>query len=122
VTDQREHLPALLEEIRFAKTRMTFFGGSALALIGTIFGVARTVELDATEKLGIISVFGIIASIGAALVYKQHRHLRNTRLLLDPNDIDAWKRGAEIVRALALTIFVCAAGASYYLWHYHPMN
>jgi hypothetical protein len=97
-SDAEDQQKAALEELRFAKTRMTQFGVGALGLVGAIFTAVQGFKLNSVEKIALIGLFALIASVGSALLYKQHRHVKNTRLVFDSADDGAWSRGADVVR------------------------
>jgi len=88
---------ALWEELRFAKRQQWTITAAVVALIGGAYTLAgREDRLDDLEKSVAAILIAAVVVAGIYWLSDLQRHLRITRLVSDPYDREAGRRGLEI--------------------------
>ena len=109
-----------LQELRFAKERQWAVAIATITFIAGAFHMAHTLDeklpLRRWEQFAATILVSIVALVAAGMLYKLQGHLHATRLLIDPNDEEAWKRGLEVVRGLVFVLIISAIAVCYSFW------
>jgi hypothetical protein len=106
------------EEIRFLKRQQWAVTIAVTTLLGVILSGTRAEKaLDSVYTRHAALMFTLlIAAGGIKLLAMLQDSLKTTRLAIDPNDPDPWRRGAEIMWALMAVTFFSALVVCYFLW------
>jgi hypothetical protein len=107
--------PAYFEELRFAKRQQWYVAVSAIGFDAGILAALRGLQLHWILTSIVIVVVAIIAVGCLWLLWKLQNHLRATRLILNPYDLDPLPRGMEIVVALAIVVGLSTVAVIYLL-------
>ena len=108
---------AYLEELRFAKRQQWAVTLAIIAFIAGAFHMAHSAKplLGSGEKHAVAGFILFVVVGGSWLLYKLQGHLRNTRLLIDPDDTSPW-RDAYIAIAMVVVLIISAIAVCYSLW------
>jgi len=107
------------EELRFAKGQQWYIATAAVTLMSAIFWIERSIRLNHPEKI-IATVFtGLITGFGICFLVKLQNHLKAVRLALDPNDLNPWWRGVDVLSVLIGVVSLAALVVLYFLWSHH---
>src|SRR5262249_59683882 len=105
---------------RFMSTRTSRRADQVLRPFAGAFHMAHTLDeklpLRRWEQFAATILVSIVALGGAGMLYKLQGHLHPTRLLVDPSDEEAWKRGLEVVRGLVFVLIAGAIAVCYSFW------
>jgi hypothetical protein len=106
-----------LEELRFAKERQWAVAIATITFIAGAFHMAHTVKqpLVRWEQYAATILVSIVAIGGGGMLLQLQRHLRATRLVIDPNDPDPW-RGRGTVYGLICVLGISAIAVCYSFW------
>jgi hypothetical protein len=106
------------EEIRFLKRQQWYVTLAAMTLLGVILSGTRSEKaLDGIHARRAAMMFTLLIAFGGIwILAKLQNSLKATRLAIDPNDPDPWRRGAEIMWALMAVMLVSALLVCYLLW------
>jgi hypothetical protein len=108
----------LLDELRFAKRQQWAITAAAIALIAGIYHIADNADPPMRhweQHLAAFLVLGV-AGGGIGMLFKLQGHLCRTRLAMDKKDPNPWRRGLDVVIALAIAIAVSAIAVCYSFW------
>jgi hypothetical protein len=105
----------LLEELRFAKKQQWAIAAAAVTLLGAVYAVAHRAGPSEKEKVALAVVVTLIATLGCSFLANLQRHMRESRLELDPDDREPLLRGGMIVGALCGVIILSAFTVLYVL-------
>src|SRR5215510_1609056 len=97
---------ALWEELRFAKRQQWTITAAVVALIGGAYSL--TEKLGPWEKVAATALITVIVVGGIYWLFDLQRHLRRTRLVIDPYDREARHRGSEIVYGMMGAMVISA--------------
>jgi hypothetical protein len=113
--------PQLFEELRFAKTQQWYIATAAVTLLGAIFALRHAVSntatspLDCKEKVGFAVAITLVVTFACTFLIMLQKYMRDTRLRLDPKDIDAAVRGVSILGVLVGIIIMSGAAVLYFI-------
>jgi hypothetical protein len=87
-----------------------------ITLLAAIFAVAHATDLKPPEKVvGTLFVASIVI-FTSWFLYSLQRHLKRTRLEIDPVDKTAWLRGLDVLVALIVAVILSGGVVGYFLW------
>jgi hypothetical protein len=97
------------EEIRFAKNKQWAVTGGGLAIMVAVYGIASAAKpLSPSEDLIVWGVMLATPLLCFYFLWSLQEHLAATRLELDTQDKDAFRRGLDIVGIFATVLFACS--------------
>ena len=105
---------AYLEELRFAKRQQWTITAAVVGLAGGVYTIAKSLAPWERAIATILVVVAVIA--GIYWLFDLQRHLRNTRLRVDPYDRGARRRSLEIVYGMAGAMILSAVVVCYLFW------
>jgi hypothetical protein len=83
---------------------------ATITFIAGAFHMAHSTQpLLAIWEKHVATVLVSIVAVGDCwLLYKLQCHLRDTRMVIDPRDETAWRRGRDVVIAMAIVLIISA--------------
>jgi hypothetical protein len=111
---------AYLEELRFAKRQQWTITAAVVALIAGAYSVAHQSLALCAENVVAAGLIWIVVAGGIYWLFDLQGHLRRTRLIIDPYDDTAQRRGSEIVYGMAGALMLSAVIVCYLLFHDMP--